>query len=94
MKHTASENATSKSSTVKRAAPKGNFVVCVNNETYEASLEVGKLYRSLPTRGQGPRGWIRIIDESGEDFLFPSERFVPITVPARAQRALGMTAVT
>lgn len=57
------------------------FVVCVNNAEYPASLELHKIYRVLPDEDAAVDGDIRVIDESGEDYLYPSERFVPIELP-------------
>jgi len=57
------------------------FVVCINNEDYPASLELHKIYRVLIDEDVATEGDIRIIDESGEDYLYPSSYFVPIQVP-------------
>jgi len=65
--------------------------MCVDNDGYPASLEVGKVYRRLPG-GAGARRWIRVIDESGEDYLYPAKRFVPMNVPPRGRRALKAVA--
>ena len=57
------------------------YVVCIKNEGYPASLEQLKIYRTLHgERGKGHK-LIRIIDESGEDYLYPADFFVPISVP-------------
>lgn len=45
------------------------FVICWDNEGYEASLELRKIYQVLPPESNDPRGYIRIVDESGEDFF-------------------------
>ena len=54
----------------KRATTRRRFAVCVRNEGYEASLERNKIYRVLPDREAEREGDLRIIDESGEDYLF------------------------
>jgi hypothetical protein len=64
------------------------FVVCLNNKGYPASLEVGKLYRVVPDDEAETHGYLRVVDESGEDYAYSSERFFPIQVPARVERAL------
>ena len=51
------------------------FAICLNNEGYEASLEVGKVYRVLPDREAVAHGYIRMVDESGEDYAFDADRF-------------------
>jgi len=61
-----------------------SFVLCVNNEGYEVSLEKRKVYRRLLGETDGDDGLIRVVDESGEDYLFPSEFFVPIILPKDA----------
>ena len=58
-----------------------SFVVCINNSEYPASLELHKIYRVLPDEEAAQEGDIRIIDESGEDYLYAAEWFVPINVP-------------
>lgn len=65
-----------------------HFVVCLDNEGYQASLEVGKLYRFIPDEEAEAEGLIRVIDESGEDYAFDTERFHPISVPAVVEKAL------
>ena len=66
-----------------------SFVVCVRNEGYEASLELHKIYRVLPDHDAGKDGDIRVIDESGEDYLYPVDWFVPIEVPDAVQASLS-----
>jgi hypothetical protein len=66
--------------------------MCIDNQGYAASLEVGKVYRVLPGDA-GLASWIRVIDESGEDYLYPAKRFVPMAVPPRGRRALNAAAV-
>jgi hypothetical protein len=60
----------------------------VDNSGNEASLEVGKVYREVKPHKNDMTNWIRIIDESGEDYLFPAKRFVPVELPARAKRVI------
>jgi len=64
------------------------FVVCINNEDYLVSLELHKIYRVLPDEDAAVHGDLRIIDESGEDYLYSAERFVPISVPEAVQKSL------
>jgi len=64
------------------------FVVCINNKDYPASLELHKIYRVLPDEDAAADGDLRVIDESGEDYLYPADRFVAITVPAAVQKSL------
>ena len=57
------------------------FALCLNNEGYPASLEVGKLYRVVPDEEATAHGYIRIIDESGEDYAFRANRFHVVHLP-------------
>ena len=65
-----------------------NFVICICNEEYEASLEKGKVYQLKDDRLSEKRNFVRIIDESGEDYLFPKEYFIAIQLPKAVQEAL------
>lgn len=57
------------------------FVVCLNNKGFEASLEVGKLYQIVPDEDATNVGGIRVIDEDGEDYLFDADMFCRLQVP-------------
>ena len=61
------------------------FAVCVKNEDYPASLEVRKIYEVLPDAKAAKHKMIRIVDESGEDYLYPEEYFVAIEIPQAAE---------
>jgi len=62
------------------------FVLCIENRGAD-DLDVRKVYRVLPDRAATATGYIRIVDESGEDYLYPARFFVPVEVPSRAKRA-------
>lgn len=62
----------------------GRFALCVSNGTYKASLEPRKVYRVLPDPVAEAKSLLRVVDESGEDYLFPASLFVPIDVPDSA----------
>jgi hypothetical protein len=64
------------------------FAVCISNKGYAASLEVRKIYRMIPDRAGAKHGMVRVIDEMGEDYLFPEEFFVPLRLPQAAERAM------
>jgi hypothetical protein len=70
------------------AAVDRRFVVCVNNEGYEVSLERNKIYVVLPDKDAEQDGDIRVVDESGEDYLFSADRFVAIDLPAAVRASL------
>jgi len=61
-----------------------DFVVCVRNDDYQASLELRKIYRVLPDEKAKKKALLRVLDESGEDYLYPTDFFVPIEVPEEA----------
>ena len=67
------------------------FVLCVQNKDYPASLEMRKIYQLLADTQASKHGQLRIIDESGEDYLYPEEYFVPIKLPQAAERAILRT---
>lgn len=71
---------------------KRTFLVCVNNEGYEASLELRKLYEVLPDAVAERLEQVRIIDESGEDYLFPQSFFAAVRLPSGTkERLLAVT---
>ncbi len=65
---------------------KSQFVICVDSEGYAASLERWKVYRALPDPEADVHGLLRVIDESGEDYLYPKDRFRPIRLPHQLRR--------
>ena len=64
------------------------YVVCVDNGDYPASLELHKIYRTLPDDEAARTGDLRVVDESGEDYLFPVDSFVAINPPDQVRAAL------
>jgi hypothetical protein len=72
----------------------GRYVICVRNGAYRASLEPRKVYRVLEDPAADKSSLTRVIDESGEDYLFPSDLFVPIDLPATARPAFGRATVS
>jgi hypothetical protein len=61
--------------------------VCVRNGDYRASLEVRKVYEVVPDADAERHELLRVIDESGEDYLYPAACFIPITLPEAAREA-------
>jgi hypothetical protein len=64
------------------------FAVCINNAEYPASLERHKIYQVLPDEEAARDGDLRVIDESGEDYLYPASFFVIIEVPQEVEHAI------
>ncbi|HEV2803150.1 MAG TPA: hypothetical protein VGW12_21970 [Pyrinomonadaceae bacterium] len=65
----------------KKRTPASVYAVCINNDGYRASLEVGKLYQLIADEAAEADGMLRVIDESGEDYLFEAARFFPVELP-------------
>lgn len=61
-------------------------VVCVDNEGNEVSLQLWKIYKPLRDNSARAEGFLRVVDESGEDYLFPEENFVPIDLPTEVRK--------
>jgi hypothetical protein len=74
------------------ARKKNSFVVCVKNTGYPASLELRKIYQALADEGASAHGLIRVIDESGEDYLYPREFFMAVDLPQEVASAVRRAA--
>lgn len=70
----------------RQSAPR--FAVCLNNTDYPASLELHKIYRVIPDADAAKDGDLRVIDESGEDYLYPSTWFAIVKVPPAVQQSI------
>ncbi len=71
----------------KRIASKQKFALCISRK--EPDLEFRKVYRILSDDSAVKSKYVRVIDESGEDYLYPASYFVPLVVPEKARRALS-----
>lgn len=67
-----------------------SFAVCIENRGAE-DLDVRKIYRVLPDKAAAATGYVRVIDESGEDYLYPADYFVSVELPQKAKRAWTVT---
>ena len=96
MKHMASakRNSSVKGTSTRpsRASRKALFVVCIDNRGYEASLERNKIYLTVADADAESAGDVRIMDESGEDYLYSKTRFVQINVPATVKASIRKNA--
>jgi hypothetical protein len=70
------------------ARAKTRLVICLDNSGYEVSLERRKIYVALHDARAERLGHLRIVDESGDDYLYPLERFVPADLPLATRRAV------
>lgn len=64
------------------------FAVCMKNTGYPSSLELHKIYRVIPDEDAAEDGDIRVVDESGEDYLYPAKWFTELKVPQEVQESL------
>ena len=71
---------------------KSQFVICIKNEDYPASLQLWKIYRVLPDEKGAQHKMLRVIDESGEDYLFSASYFVAVKLPQAVKSAILATA--
>ncbi|MFH1943463.1 MAG: hypothetical protein ABIL68_15280 [bacterium] len=65
------------------------FVLCVDNSEYPASLEERKVYETLLDPQAESYGQIRVIDESGDDYLYPRRLFIPIQLPEAVEKTFA-----
>jgi hypothetical protein len=65
----------------------GSFALCIEDGGME-DLEARKVYQVLPDREASREGYVRVIDESGEDYMYPSDLFIPVKLPAAVARRL------
>lgn len=72
---------------MKRGKSDPRFVICIRNEECE-DLEPRKVYQVIPDEAAAEDGYLRVIDESGEDYLYPQDYFVPIELPQAVEKAL------
>ncbi|MBM4288293.1 MAG: hypothetical protein FJ135_09125 [Deltaproteobacteria bacterium] len=66
------------------------FVLCVSNKDCD-DLEKRKIYQILPDKAAEKEGYLRVIDESGEDYLYPQSYFILVHLPREAQEALSLS---
>ncbi|MCI0392875.1 MAG: hypothetical protein MOB07_29440 [Acidobacteria bacterium] len=76
-----------KKTTAVKVKKTSQFVLCIKNEDCE-DLELRKIYRVLPDKEAAEDGYIRVIDESGEDYLYSQDYFVPVELSRAAEEAL------
>jgi hypothetical protein len=87
-KRTASVARSSRSSGSSRDTRR-RFVVCLSNDGYDASLEVRKIYTTVPDATALKLGMLRVVDESGEDYLYPSDQFAGIDLPPKIAKVIA-----
>lgn len=91
MKHMESAKKKSKSSGFSPDGVAGaHYAICIKNDDYPASLELRKIYKVLPDRVATQLKMLRVVDESGEDYLYPANYFVAIKLPRSVERAVAL----
>jgi hypothetical protein len=68
---------------------KERYVLCLDDDNYQASLEARKIYKCISDPDAESHNMIRVVDESGEDYLYPSSLFIPIEIPQQATKAFA-----
>ena len=74
--------------TKKQSRTSNQFVICIDNSDYLASLELNKIYAVLPDLRAAEDDYLRVVDESGEDYLYSAKRFVSIELPRQVKRSV------
>lgn len=69
------------------------FVMCINNKSYSRDLALHKVYKVIPDAKGEASGWIRIVDETGEDYLYAAKYFVPVQIPEEAEQSFELEVV-
>ncbi len=72
----------------RKQAVSPHFAVCMKNTGYPSSLELHKIYRVIPDEDAAEDGDIRVVDESGEDYLYPAKWFAELKLPQKVQESL------
>lgn len=70
------------------ASARKRLAICIRNAGYEASLERRKIYQVLPDARAARHELVRVVDESGEDYLYPESYFAPISLPQPLRKAV------
>jgi hypothetical protein len=65
-----------------------HFAICIHNGEYAGTLDLRKVYEVLEDAAAGKRNYVRVIDESGEDYLYPKSWFVSVAVPENVEQLL------
>lgn len=74
---------------MRRRRRTAQYLVCVRNEGYAASLQTRRLYEHIADKDAEGRGLVRVIDESGEDYLYPQKLFATVKLPVQVARAIA-----
>jgi hypothetical protein len=64
--------------------------MCINNADYLVSLTLRRVYKVISTEKEEQGGWLRVVDDTDEDYLFPATRFVPVQIPQEAEQSFEL----
>jgi hypothetical protein len=64
--------------------------MCINNDGYLVSLTLRRVYKVISTEKEEQNGWVRVVDDTEEDYLFPASRFVPVQIPKEAEPSFDL----
>jgi len=78
---------------MRRQVKNPRFVICINNSGYVDDLKVRTVYQVLPDASAARSNYLRIVDETGEDYLFPASYFMPIKLPSEVEQVFGQPAL-
>ena len=76
----------------RRKKETSRYFLCLTRGSYRVDLQVGKVYRTATPEKNDPADMLRLVDDSGEDYLYPIGWFAPVTLPPKARRALAAAA--
>ena len=79
--------------TESRSSMNARYVMCINNKAYPQDLALHKVYKVISDARGESHGDLRIVDESGEDYLFPERFFVTVVIPVEAEETFELEAV-
>lgn len=68
------------------------YVMCIDNKTHPRDLALHKVYKVLSTEKEEQGGWVRVVDETGEDYLYEAYHFVPVQIPVEAEQSFVLIA--
>jgi hypothetical protein len=78
--------------TKRRNKQSSRYFLCLARGNYRVDLQVGKVYRAVAPEENDPADMLRLVDDSGDDYLYPIGWFAPLTLPPKAKRALAAAA--
>ena len=69
---------------------KAKYVMCMDNAGVQVSLTRRRVYKNIASEQEAQGGWVRVVDDTEEDYLFPATRFVPVQIPEEAEQEFDL----